>query len=179
MREKRAAKAEVRGEGKLFAGTAVVFNEWSEPIYGAFKELMLPGAFDDCLKGDPDVVATFDHDERRMLGRTSSKTLRIKVDDKGLYVEVDRGAMSYAQDLAELMARGDIRGMSFTFEATDDSWGHVDGFQCRTVKKAELYEVSFVTWPCYAATEAELRSIMPTAWQLGLRRRRLDLAEKG
>jgi HK97 family phage prohead protease len=112
----------VEGRG-LLVGRPVVYDSWSEPIGGMFRERILPGAFDEWLAGEPDVIACVNHDPARLLGRTASGTVRLVNDKQGLSVEVDPPATTYAADLAESVKRGDIRGMSFVFECTEDRWG--------------------------------------------------------
>lgn len=145
---------------KLFVGNAVVYRSLSEPIYGMFREEFLPGAFAEHLRTKPDIVATVDHDFTRLLGRTSSGTLRLMDDDKDLSVEVDRGDTSAARDLAVMIERKDIRGMSFMFDSVDDAWSfdETNKMRVRTVKVARIFEVSFVTFPAYEATDADMRS---------------------
>jgi HK97 family phage prohead protease len=148
----------VEGRG-LLVGRPVVYDSWSEPIGGMFRERILPGAFDEWLAGEPDVIACVNHDPARLLGRTASGTVRLVNDKQGLSVEVDPPATTYAADLAESVKRGDIRGMSFVFECTEDRWGSGEGGPTRDVLRARIYEVSYVTFPAYPETSAALRSL--------------------
>jgi len=174
-------RAEVRtvGSKRMFVGRAVQYGEWSELLYGTFRERILPGAFDESLKSGTDVYADVDHDASRVLGRLSAGTLRLLPDEQGIGVEVDAGEYSYAKDLAVGISRGDLRGMSFVFDVTDDKWESRDGVPHRTVTKADLYEVAFVFFPAYPASEAGMRSAVKSflSFDLERRRRRLRLAE--
>lgn len=67
--------AEVEGEPTKIIGYASVFNSRSELIFGSFREVIKPGAFDDVL-GD-DVRALFNHDPNFILGRSSAGTLPV------------------------------------------------------------------------------------------------------
>ena len=158
--ERRFRIAEVRAEEKTFQGTAVVYNAWSELLFGMFKEQILPGAFDECLATNPDIIATIDHDSKRLLGRTSSGTVKLIPSDTGISVEVQRGNYTYANDLAIAISRGDIRGMSFIFDVIDDEWKTDEGVSSRLVSKANIYEVSFVCFPAYVDTDVSMRSIL-------------------
>lgn len=166
LREKRALPVAVqcrkddKGNATMFVGNAVVYRSLSEPIYGMFREEFLPGAFAEHLRTHPDIIATVDHDFKRLLGRTSSGTLRMDDSEKALAVEVDRGDTSAARDLAVMIERGDIRAMSFMFDAVDDEWAfdETNKMRVRTVKVARIFEVSFVTFPAYEATDADMRS---------------------
>jgi HK97 family phage prohead protease len=150
---------EVDGKPTLFTGRAVVYNSWSELIYGHFRERILPGTFDESLSDGHDIVATIDHDMHRLLGRTQSSTLRLQPGPEGVDVGVDYPDLSYARDLAVSIGRGDIRGMSFIFDILDDSWETIDGVPHRSVSKADIFEVTFTGFPAYPDTEAGMRAV--------------------
>lgn len=158
--EKRILSREVRAsdEGVLL-GTAVVYNSWSDPICGYFVEQMIPGCFDDCLAGSPDVICTVDHNTSLLLGRTASSTLKLVNSDTGLTVEVVPPDTTTGRDIRELIKRGDIKGMSFTFECLTDDWNYNDGKPARSVLKANLFEVAFVATPAYPSTSVDMRSV--------------------
>lgn len=177
MRVVVAGDVEVReldGKRKQFVGRPIKWGHWSDMIGGAFRERFLPGAFDEHLATKPDVIASIDHDARRLLGRTASSTLTLRSDREGLYIECDGPDTSYAADLAVSVKRGDIRGMSFIFEAAQggDRWYTEDGERRRDVSKAKLYEVSFVVFPAYPTTEAAMRSLAMADWKVEVERRR-------
>lgn len=84
-RETRCYSGEVRAEQlgeqpTRIIGYGSVFNSRSEPLWG-FREIIKPCAFDDVL-GD-DIRGLFNHDPNFILGRSSSGTLNVSVDDKG------------------------------------------------------------------------------------------------
>jgi HK97 family phage prohead protease len=166
----------------VFVGRAVVYNEWSELLFGAFRERIAPGAFDESLSRGTDVYASVNHDEERVLGRLSSGTLRMKPADDGITVEVDAGDYTYARDLCVAIRRGDLRGMSFIFDVLEDNWETRDGVPHRTVTKADIYEVSFVYFPAYEQTDAGMRqrsvSRVPVRLSLAFRKRQLALRER-
>lgn len=163
--ERRFNPIEIRADegGKTFIGRACEYNAVSEPIYGMFTEELAPGCFDESLKSGRDVYCSVDHDANRILGRVSAGTLTLKPDERGIGVECPVAGYSYAQDLLLAIQRRDIRGMSFIFDVTDDQWSKRDGKSHRTVKKADLYEVSFVVFPAYPQTDAGLRTAFPVA----------------
>jgi uncharacterized protein len=157
-------RSEKRDGGTVLLGTAVVFNEWSNPIFGCFLERFASGSLDECLESKPDIFATIDHNPERLLGRTSSGTLRYTVDERGLHVECDAPDTTAGRDVVEYIRRKDIRGMSFIFDVVypdGDVWERSDDAEhpMRTVVKANIYEVSFVTFPAYPSTDATLRSM--------------------
>jgi HK97 family phage prohead protease len=139
-------------------GKAVVFNELSHDL-GYFRERFAPGAFDECLARSEDILALVHHDVTRVLGRTRAKTLRMAVDSESLSVECDLPNTSYAADLVECLRANAIGGMSFAFVAVDEDWSKEDKIPIRTVKKADLFEVSWVTDPAYPQTTAGVRSL--------------------
>lgn len=160
--ERRYSNAEIRldPDGATFAGRAVVYDRPSDLIYGSFYETIQPGAFDESLRsGKIDVYCSIDHDANRILGKVSAGTLTLSPDDAGIGVECPVAEYSYAKDLQVAIQRGDISGMSFIFDVLDDEWSMKDGRKFRTVKKADLYEVSFVYFPAYSETTAGMRSI--------------------
>ena len=97
-------------------GYAAVYNRLSLDLGGGLREEIMPGAFDRILnrqRGKADVVALFNHDSNIVLGRTSSGTLELSSDEKGLrYVVTPPASRS---DIMELIARRDVRGSSFAF----------------------------------------------------------------
>jgi HK97 family phage prohead protease len=150
--------SEEQGEPTLFVGRVCAYESLSELIDGAFCEILTRGCFDEHLKTQPDVYASINHDAQKILGRVSSGTLILDSRDDGIYASVSIGAYSYAKDLVEAIRRGDIRGMSFIFQVDRDSWERQNDIMIRRVHKAKLYEISYVHYPCYKATEAALRA---------------------
>jgi HK97 family phage prohead protease len=78
--------SEFTNSGRVVEGYAIVFNSWSEVLYGEFRELILPTAIDMSTVNASDIFATLDHDRRRPLARrrNGSGTLDISIDDQGL-----------------------------------------------------------------------------------------------
>lgn len=143
--------------GKLhFTGRAVVYDSVSED-FGGWQEIIRPGAATRTLQKDPDVRFLLNHDANLLLGRTASGTLSLSEDDAGVLVDSDMADVSYARDLAVLIERGDLNQMSFGFWITADSWSG----SLHEVREFDLDggDVSAVTFPAYAQTSAELRSL--------------------
>lgn len=144
-------------------GYAAVFGQWSELLFGFFREMILPGAFDDVL-GD-DVRGLKNHDPNFILGRNRAGTLDLATDSQGLHFRVRPPARSsWVRDLLESMERGDINQSSFAFDAAKDKWyvqndeGETE--ERREVEKAKrLYDISIVTYPAYPTAMAHVRSI--------------------
>src|SRR5690606_23636899 len=138
------------------AGYAAVFGAAAD-IAGQFREILAPGAFRDTIGGD--VRALIDHDSGRVIGRTTAGTLRLAEDDVGLAVEIDLPDTQDGRDLATLIARGDISGMSFGFVVTRQEWDDTGDMPTRTILAVDLREVSAVAFPAYDDTSIALRSL--------------------
>ena len=152
QREFRMESAEY--EGNTIRGYAAVYNSDSEWM-GGFYEQIEAGAFDSVLEND--VRAYFNHDENLLLGRVSSGTLRISTDKRGLFYEVDLPDTTYANDLVELMKRGDVNQSSFAFLIEKDRWEQRDGVTYRIIEKvSRLLDVSPVSQPAYPDSTSEL-----------------------
>ncbi len=158
QREFRMESAEQNGN--TIRGYAAVYNSDSEWM-GGFYEQIATGAFDGVMEND--VRAYFNHDENLLLGRVSSGTLRISTDKRGLFYEVDLPNTTYANDLAELMKRGDVNQSSFAFLIEKDRWEQRDGTTYRIIEKvSRLLDVSPVSQPAYPDATSELKRDLET-----------------
>ena len=145
--------------GDVVRGYAAVYDSDSE--FMGYYEQIEKGAFDDVLNDD--VRAYYNHDENYLLGRVSSGTLRIGTDKRGLYYEVDLPNTTYANDLVELMKRGDINQSSFAFLISEDRWEERDGKTYRIIEKvSRLLDVSPVAMPAYQMATSELKRDLET-----------------
>ena len=107
----------------------------------------------------------FNHSPDAILARSTSGTLRLSLDDKGLAYSFEMPNTSVGNDLAELMKRGDIHGSSFAFVTgkaefrSDDS-----GKSVRYISNiASLHDVAVVSTPAYPKAGAAIRSFK--RWQ--------------
>ena len=148
------------GGGSTIAGVAAVFDTLSENL-GGFREQIKPGAFDKTEMKD--VRGLFNHDVNFVLGRTLSKTVRLKSTKNGLEYEIDLPDTQTIRDLVlEPIKRGDIDQSSFGFIVGpgNDSWDEdSEGRLVRTITAFDsLFDVSPVTFPAYAETSVGARS---------------------
>lgn len=141
---------------RTIGGYAAVFNSQTD-IGGYFREIIAPGAFKETISGD--VRALVDHDSGRVIGRTTAGSLRLSEDDQGLAVEIDLPDTTDGRDLATLIERGDISGMSFGFVVTKQTWDETGETPVRTIEAVELHEVSVVAFPAYDDTSIAMRSL--------------------
>ena len=137
---------------------------------------------------DDDIIATFDHDNGQLLGRTSSGTLELNSDDNGLMYRVNLADTTISRDLMAWVERGDISGSSFEFSVNPDGdeWEFgEDDIELRTVVNSNLFQVGPVVLPAYKKnTAVAIRSL--DAWleshdggaeKIAAHRRRLALLE--
>lgn len=158
--EKRTYKIEFRAgdnDGRKVSGYAAVYDSQSNELWG-FDEIIERGAFEDADLSD--VRALFNHDPNQILARTSSGTLTLELDDKGLRYEFDLPETSLGNDLKVMMQRGDISQSSFAFTIEEDSWEEREGkIPLRHIHSiGKVYDVSPVTYPAYEQTTVTARS---------------------
>lgn len=161
-------RAGKKGEKDVIDGYAAVFNQLSVDL-GWFRERIAPGAFSDCLETNPDVRALFNHDPNFVLGRTTSKTLRLKEDNTGLHFEADAPDTQLIRDMVlSPIERGDVSQCSFGFYVRDHEWKQEPDpddpkklMLVRLLKKVDLFDVSPVTFPAYPQTSVDMRAMFP------------------
>ena len=121
-------------------------------------ERIMPGAFDEVLKGSGDVLALFNHDRNLLLGRESSGTLEIRSINEGLAYRIVPGSTTVAHDVLEHIARRDVTGSSFSFRPVKETWteDRARKIDVVEVQEVELFDVGPVTMPAYSATNAEI-----------------------
>ncbi len=152
----RRTFTEVRADGRRLEGYAATFG--AEARIGSIIETIAPGAFRGAIGGD--VLALFDHDPGKVLGRTRSGTLRLSEDAKGLAFSLDLPDTQAGRDVLELAQRNDLGGMSFAFLVPKggDRWNG----ERRTLLSLDLKEISVVSaFPAYPDTSLALRSREP------------------
>jgi HK97 family phage prohead protease len=144
------------GAPTRIAGYAAVFNTLSEDL-GGFRELIAPGAFRRAV-ADDDVRALWNHDANLVLGRNTAGTLTLREDTRGLAYDVEPPDTQWGRDAVVSIRRGDVTGSSFGFRTVTDRWVTQDGENLRTLVEVELFDVSPVTYPAYAAASVSARS---------------------
>ena len=161
---------ETRASGQTaIVGYAAVYNRLSLDLGGGLREVILPGAFDKVLqrqRGRQDVVAVFNHDINIVLGRTSSGTLELSSDDKGLKYSVT--PPTTRADIVELINRRDVKGSSFAFTVSKDgeSFTSDAAGAIRNVREVSgLYDVGPVVNPAYPASTSGIAMRSYEAWK--------------
>ncbi len=156
LTENEKGELRAQDEGKYFLGYASVFNRTTD--LGYFVESIAPGAFDAALSRQDDVRALFNHDPNLILGRTTSGTLKLSVDEKGLLSEIDIPDTTLGRDLRVHIERGDISQMSFGFYIEkEEKRGMIDEKPWYEIQQVRLFDVSPVTFPAYEQTSIEVK----------------------
>lgn len=161
IRAEQKAGEDNKGKYTLY-GLPIVYN--SRTDIGWFDEIIEAGALD---KADlKDVRFLVNHDLSKIpLARSrknnANSTMRLKVTDKGLEVEIDLDVENNAdaRNLYSAVSRGDIDGMSFMFGIDREEWEDLESdHPTRRIKSiSTVIEVSAVTFPAYEATEIYAR----------------------
>lgn len=159
-------KLQTRADGALplIVGYAAVFYREGDPgtefeLWPGVVERIMPGSFDRAL-GEDDTRALFNHETGAVLGRKSSKTLRLSVDERGLRYEIDPPDTTLARDLITSIQRGDISGSSFAFVPRATEWRDSDDRKTTYLHRTDmaLFDVGPVTYPAYSGTDAGVRT---------------------
>jgi HK97 family phage prohead protease len=155
------------GESPKIRGIAPPWDSWSVDL-GGFRERFAATAFDKILaKKRVDVPLLFNHDDSKILARTTNGTLRIEKTDKGLAYEADPVATPTAAEVLTLIRSKTIFGSSFAFTVNPkgEQWVEDErGNVTRTITEASgLYDLSPVTRAAYPSSALSARSI--TSWK--------------
>jgi HK97 family phage prohead protease len=149
------------GGASRIAGHAAIYNSMSGDL-GGFREIIAPGTFRRAVQED-DVRALWNHDANWVLGRNRANTLTLTEDSRGLAYEVEPPDAQWVRDHMLTIRRGDVTGSSFGFRTINDRWATQNGENIRTLLEVELFDVSPVTYPAYAATSVSARSWLANA----------------
>lgn len=136
-----ACELKASGDTGSFEGYGSVFS-----ITDRGGDIVAPGAFAETLAAAKTAgrmpAMLWQHRQAEPIGVYTSMeedAIGLKVAGK-LALKTARGAEAY-----ELMKMGAISGLSIGYKVRDDSWDRVTGV--RTIKKADLFELSLVTMP--------------------------------
>lgn len=143
-------------DSRKVSGYAVVFNSLSEDL-GGFREIILPSAITEETIKNSDIIFLLDHKQDRGILARSTKgegSLRLSVDDKGLYFEFEAPNTALGDELLEGLKRHDYSKCSFAFTVGEDEYKKDNnGNVIRTIKSIrQLYDCSVVVNPAYEET---------------------------
>lgn len=162
----------------IIEGYFAVFNSNYELWEGAV-ETIAPTAFDNSLQND--VRALINHDTTLVIGRTTNKTLELKVDSRGLWGRIRINPKDVdAMNIHARVERGDVSQCSFGFFIRSEE---TEFFENGTIKwtltDVDLFEVSCCTFPAYEETSisarkrdaADIQARKVEAWRLKMHER--------
>ena len=148
------APATVTAEGRRIRGSVQLAGSrtWRN---GEWLEVD-PGAL--AAADASDVVARWDHDPSKILGRTTNGTVSLNRDDQGLsYETAELPNTTYANDALELVNGGYVTGSSFEIEGLGYSFSKdpVDGARVRRITSiARVTDVSPTPHPAFVDSMA-------------------------
>ena len=161
MKEKEIRKiglqfrTETNDEEKMeIKGYAVVFN--SPETYG-YTEVISDKALDEADMSD--VVLRYNHNDNFMvLARTRNNSLKLKKDEKGLFMEATlQDNITEHRNIFNAIDSGLIDKQSFAFTVEEDEYDYET--DTRTITKiGKLFDVSVVDQPFYNATDVSVAS---------------------
>lgn len=162
------AGLELRRAGDGSARLAGVFPYGVQTVLGRaggreLREVFAAGA----LRPAADVRLLAQHDVAKPLASVGTATLTITQDAGALRFEARLAPAvaqtSHGRDALAMLEAGLAVGVSpgFRVETDGEEVRHVDGATLRTIRAAELVELSLVTVPAYPAAQVEARSWAP------------------
>lgn len=178
---------EIRAEekdGERFVNGFIPYNKRSVDMGWDAKlfEILSPGCFNKTLADKTEVKAFHNHNDDEVLGNTKSGTLELTDTEKGLEIRCKFPNTTYANDLYEVIKRGDCTTMSFGMIVVKEEFAReTDEEVVRYIKEAALDEVSFgVAYPAYPDTDSKtaLRSLKSVDMDSESREIILKLAEE-
>ncbi|WP_444460934.1 HK97 family phage prohead protease [Rhodobacter capsulatus] len=135
------------------------------------KEVIAPRAFAARIDAGEDIHFLAGHDYEKPLASRAAGTLTLKDTAAALIMEAvisaELRAVSYIADFLAAQAAGLITGLSPGFRVLPDPGAETvevqrDGSILRTVRAAQLFELSAVTRPAYPEAQIEARSWQAT-----------------
>ena len=148
-------RAEDAEDGKLeIKGYAAVYDS---PETYDYTELIAKGAFDDADMSD--VVLRYNHNDSFMvLARTRNKSLKLDVDDKGLFMDATlQNDITEHKNIFNAIKSGLIDKQSFAFSVEEDEYDYDTDTRVIT-KIGKVFDVSVVDQPFYNATDVSVAS---------------------
>lgn len=138
------------------------------------KEVIAPRAFAARISSGEDIHFLSGHDFEKPLASRASGTLTLTDTAAALIMEAviapELRAVSYVADFLAAQAAGLITGLSPGFRVSPDPGAETvevrrDGSILRTIRQAQLFELSAVTRPAYPEAQIEARSWRATEAQ--------------
>jgi uncharacterized protein len=152
----KITRDETTPEERVIEGYFALYESETELWEGSY-EIITKGAFDNTITKN-DIRALWNHNTQYVLGRNKNGSLQLKADDKGLFGIIKLPNTQYANDLYQLVQRGDIDQASFGFNILDEDFEELasGGYRWR-INEIDLHEISVVTFPAYENTSVQAR----------------------
>lgn len=148
-------KVEEENEKMHIEGKAVAFNS-PETYYGE-TEIIDKHALDDADMSD--VVLRYNHnDTQYTLARTRNNSLRLKIEEDGLYFDADLIPTTTNKDAYLMVKEGLLDKCSFAFTIDEEVYDSKQHLTTIT-KIGKLFDVALVDFPFYNDTVVEARSL--------------------
>jgi HK97 family phage prohead protease len=150
----RFAQTDTAGKTATLSGYAIRWNSLSDDR-GGYKVRLLPGS----AKFITPTMALFHHDFAAIIGNTANNTLRILPDDVGVKVEIDLPNTTLGRDVAELVEKGYVGGMSFAMVSSPTFTMKTEGPDKQQVMEVSAFEADEVTVtaiPSFADTSIQV-----------------------
>ncbi len=149
-----ARQSEENSEAMIVEGYAVVFDS---PATHGFKEIIDKDAFNGCDMKD--VCLKYNHlDSHLILARTRNGSLRLTVDDKGVFIHAELIDTTSNKDVYKMIQARLLDKMSFAFTVEEEKWDLAT--DTRTILKIDkLFDVSVVDTPFYDTTSIYARAL--------------------
>lgn len=131
------------------------------------REVIAARAFADRLDRGEDVHFLAGHDFNRPLASRSAGTLTLTETDEALTIDAtisqSMGQVSYVRDFLSAHAAGLVRGLSpgFRVRPGGETVEERGNAILRTIRAADLIEISAVTKPAYPQAQIEARNWQP------------------
>lgn len=141
----------------VVTGYAIKWNSWSNEVREdgkAFYERFQKGAFTESLKSI-NQLALCRHKWTEKVGEVDEKTLFLEEDEVGLAFKIILPESGFGVRTFREVNKGILSKASVCFRNSIDSWSMDNTKQYRTVKKADLVEISLVEKPAYLDTVAK------------------------
>lgn len=158
----------IEGYAIVFNQRSVFVTDWN--LWKRVIEIIAPTAINDDLLKRSDVIATVEHDSRRLLARSlnGKGTLELSIDETGLKYSFECPDTADGNFVYEHVKRGNITGSSFMYVNKDDECNVTytketdeNGKEqiIRTVNTIDkLLDVAVVMRPAYPASSVEARA---------------------
>lgn len=149
------------GDGLTLSGHAAVFNQVTriDSWEGRFDEQIAPGAFKRTLDAKTPVLM-FDHGKHPLIGTMPLGSItRAREDNVGLRIEARLHDNWLIEPVRDAIRSGAVDGMSFRFEAIQETWDESGDIPLRTLTEVRVPEAGPVVFPAYQGTDVAVRSL--------------------